>query len=126
MIDLLWQYAGIGSLLQAGVCGVVAGLVTLHPAAAQSAMLPGWTFQGRAALGGMVLGFGAFVVLGFKGFLSKNILRVATLPADPGSQSTSYNIHVRNRLRDSPLLDKRALVRVCTKVELRICESHKN
>jgi hypothetical protein len=78
------QSAGIGSIIQAGICGVVAGLVVLHPAAANSAMLPGWTFQGRAVLGGLVLGFGGFIVLGFKGFLTKNILRVTTLPSDPG------------------------------------------
>jgi hypothetical protein len=89
------QAAGMGSLAQATVCAAVAGLVSFHPAAAQSALLPGWTTQGRAVLSGLILGFGVFIVLGFKGFLNKNILRVATLPSDPGDVEKSTLFGVR-------------------------------
>eukprot|EP00292_Cryptomonas_paramecium_P009440 CAMPEP_0113690198 /NCGR_PEP_ID=MMETSP0038_2-20120614/17634_1 /TAXON_ID=2898 /ORGANISM="Cryptomonas paramecium" /LENGTH=252 /DNA_ID=CAMNT_0000611449 /DNA_START=40 /DNA_END=795 /DNA_ORIENTATION=- /assembly_acc=CAM_ASM_000170 len=77
------NFMGVGSIVQAGICVVMAGLVTFHPAAASSALLPGWTFQGRAMLGAGVVAFGCAMGLGFKGFLSKNIIRVATIPSDP-------------------------------------------
>ena len=72
-----------GSVAQGGVCTLMAAAVSLHPAAADSSLLPGWTASGRGALSGALIGFGAAVVLGSKGFLSKQILKVATIPSAP-------------------------------------------
>jgi len=48
-----------------------------------SSRQPGWTAGGRGALSGLLLGFGAAVVLGFKGFLSKQV----TLVQESGNKS---------------------------------------
>jgi len=73
-----------GSLAQLGLCALMAGLVTFHPAAANSAALPGWTMGGRAMLGSGVVGFGASVVFGLKGFVEKHVLRISVSPDAPG------------------------------------------
>jgi hypothetical protein len=65
-----------GSVAQGGVFALMAAAVSLHPAAANSSLLPGWTASGRGALSGVLIGFGAAVVLGCKGFLGKQILKV--------------------------------------------------
>ena len=41
---------------------LMAAAVSLHPAAADSSLLPGWTASGRGALSGALIGFGAAVV----------------------------------------------------------------
>lgn len=50
----------------------------------------GWTASGRGALSGLLLGFGAAVVIGCKGFLTKQVLKVATIPNAPDD----VNIHL--------------------------------
>jgi len=55
---------------------------------------PGWTAGGRGALSGLLLGFGVAVVLGCKGFLSKQV----TLIQESGNESVSACVHVRARV----------------------------
>ena len=43
-------------------------LIVYHPAAASSSLLPGWTFEGRAVLGGLISCFGGIFATGCKGF----------------------------------------------------------
>ena len=50
----------------------------------------GWTASGRGALSGLLIGFGAAIVIGCKGFLTKQVLKVAVIPSAPDD----VNIHL--------------------------------
>jgi hypothetical protein len=66
------------------VCAGTAALVAFHPAAATSALLPGWSAEGRGLLGAALVGFGVSVVFGVKGFVSKHIVALAVSGRDSG------------------------------------------